>query len=54
MATYKVTSDRTSLGSMGATVDDADLEGVNVAALIEGGHISEIKTSKAETSKEEK
>lgn len=49
MPIYKVTSDNTSLGKIGATVDNDDLEGINVDALIQGGHIAEVKNAKAET-----
>jgi hypothetical protein len=54
MATYKITSDRTDLGALGATIDGSVLDGLNVQALIDGGHITsnEIKTVKAETTKE--
>lgn len=56
MATYKVTSDNTSLGKMGDVVNNDDLAGLNVEALISGGHIAEVKTNKADTptSKDEK
>jgi len=39
MTTYKITSDMTSLGKQGASVEDDALEGLNVDALIEGGHV---------------
>ena len=54
MATYKVTSDNTSLGNIGDVVNNDDLVGLNVEALISGGHITEAKTVKTETSKDEK
>ena len=37
MPNYKVMTDRCSLGKQGATISGDDLEGVNVAALVEGG-----------------
>ena len=54
MATYKITSDRTDLGALGATIDGSVLDGLNVQALIDGGHITsnEIKTVKTEPTKE--
>ena len=39
MAQYKLISDRLSIGTTGDIVDDKALEGLNVEALIEGGHI---------------
>ncbi len=39
MAQYKLISDRLSVGTTGDIVDDKALEGLNVEALIEGGHI---------------
>jgi hypothetical protein len=39
MTTYKITSDMTSLGKQGASVEDDALVGLNVDALIEGGHV---------------
>ncbi len=42
MAQYKVTSDLLSGKKLGDTVGEADLEGANIAALIEAGHIAEI------------
>jgi hypothetical protein len=39
MTTYKITSDMTSLGKLGALVNDDVLVGLNVDALIDGGHV---------------
>jgi len=39
MTQYKVASDNCSLGVMGATVDSNVTDGLNVGALIEGGHL---------------
>jgi hypothetical protein len=52
MATYKVISDNFAKGAKGSTVSDADLEGFNISALIEGGHIAEVK-GKSETKEQE-
>lgn len=56
MATYKVLSDNFALASQGETVDSKVLEGCNVEALIEAGHLAEIssKVSKQATSEQEK
>jgi hypothetical protein len=56
MATYKVLSDNFSLGKEGETVDSKVLEGCNVEALIEAGHLAEVatKVSKQATSEQEK
>ena len=42
MATYKIISDHTSLGNFGDTVAEKDLEGLNIQALLEGGHLTEV------------
>ena len=42
MAQYKVLSDRLTDVTAGSTVDDMQLEGLNIEALIEGGHIEAI------------
>lgn len=39
MTQYKLISDRLSIGTAGDIVDDKALADLNVAALIEGGHI---------------
>jgi len=56
MATYKVLSDNFALASQGETVDSKVLEGCNVEALIEAGHLAEVatKVSKQATSEQEK
>lgn len=55
MASYKVTSSRVAGQVEGSTVSDADLEGLNVAALVEGGHLtpaSAVRESKTKTDKD--
>jgi hypothetical protein len=56
MATYKVLSDRFALGKQGETVDSALLDGCNISALVEAGHIAEVNTkvSKLATSEQDK
>lgn len=39
MKTYKILSDILVLGNKGESIDEAALEGANIAALIDGGHI---------------
>jgi hypothetical protein len=51
MANYKVVTDRVAGKTAGDTVTDEELSGINVAALIEAGHITGVtqpKTPKAE------
>lgn len=45
MATYKIISDNSALGKSGDSVSSDALEGLNVDALIEGGHIQLVVTS---------
>jgi hypothetical protein len=52
MSSYKVTSDRLAGHDRGATVTADDLEGVNVDALLQGGHLAEQKKGKADKSAE--
>jgi hypothetical protein len=56
MPNYKVMTDRCSLGKQGATISGDDLEGVNVAALVEGGHLAEVnvKVPKQDTKETDK
>ena len=53
MATYKISSDDTTPGSKGATVSDNDLEGLNVAALVAGGHLEPVSISSKKEKKEQ-
>jgi len=46
MATYKVISDRLSVAKQGATIDDTALDGANIQALIDAGHIELAPVSK--------
>lgn len=39
---YRIISNNTSLGTSGDTISDNDLLGLNVAALVTGGHIEPI------------
>lgn len=42
MTTYKIISDNTTLGKNGDTVNADALAGLNVDALIQGGHIEQV------------
>jgi hypothetical protein len=55
MAQFKVVSHKMANFKQGETIDEGDLAGANIAALIEGGHIAEIgsKPSKKEQPKEQ-
>lgn len=56
MANYKVMSDNCSLGAQGTNISGDDLEGLNVAALVEGGHLAEVnvKVLKQDTKETDK
>lgn len=55
MATYKVLSDNFASGKQGDVLDSAVLDGCNIEALVEGGHIVEVNSkSKSVTSETEK
>lgn len=43
MATYKVLSNNCTLGKQGATIDSANDTSANYDALVEGGHLEEVK-----------
>jgi hypothetical protein len=46
MASYKVLTDNFVLAKQGATIDETALEGANIQALIDGGHIEPASVSK--------
>jgi len=50
MAQFKVLSDNFHLAEKGKTVDSAQLDGCNIEALVDGGHLAEVnaKTVKSE------
>ena len=43
MANYKVLSNNCTLGKKGATIDSANNTSANYDALVEGGHLEEVK-----------
>lgn len=53
MATFKIISDSTTLGSKGATVSDSDLAGLSVAALVSAGHLEPVSISSKKQDKKE-
>jgi muramidase (phage lysozyme) len=56
MTSYKVLSDNFAVGKQGDTVDSELLDGCNISALVEAGHLAEVsaKVSKTVTSEQEK
>jgi len=42
MTNYKVISENFTLGKQGDNINGDDLEGLNVDALIDGGHLAEV------------
>lgn len=52
MATYKVISDNCTLGKVGQSIDSANDTGVNYDALVEGGHLEEVKAQATKPVKE--
>jgi hypothetical protein len=54
MAKYQVTSHRLAGAAFGTVVSDSDLDGANIDALVEGGHLTPVsKTSKKDEAKAE-
>lgn len=50
MARYEVTSDEFTRGKLGATIESDDLpDGINVDALVQGGHLKPVTTTTAKT-----
>jgi hypothetical protein len=54
MTTFKITSDRITDHKKGSTVDAEALEGANIEALIEGGHIAPVVKTNKQDSEEPK
>lgn len=48
MASYKITSDRIAGKKRGDTVTDSDLVGVDIAALVDGGHLEAARVVKSD------
>jgi len=45
MTQYRIASERLTVGAMGQTVSDEDLAGLNIEALVAGGHLEKITTA---------
>lgn len=56
MANYKILSDNCALGVQGTNISGDDLEGYNVDALVNGGHLAEVnvKIYKQDTKESDK
>lgn len=54
MRTFKVISDNFSLGKQGSTVNETELDGLDLVMLVEAGHLEPIagKQSKTQTQEE--
>lgn len=52
MAQYKINSERFSLGTKGETIDESVLDGANIQALIDGGHLTVATAKKTEETSE--
>ena len=50
MSSYKILSDRLTIGKQGQTIDEDALDGANIQALVDGGHIEAVvpKSNKTE------
>lgn len=48
MATYKVTSDRITGKKRGESVNEGDFVGVDVGALLAGGHLELLRVTKTD------
>jgi hypothetical protein len=42
MTTYKIVSDNCTLGKVGATVTESELDGLNLQALLDGEHLEAV------------
>ena len=54
MKTYKVTSDRLTVGKLGESIDETALDGANIQALIDGAHIALVTNKKTDEQLESK
>lgn len=56
MPNYKIMSDNCTLGAQGETISGDNLEGLNVKALVDGGHLAEVnvKVTKQDTKETDK
>jgi hypothetical protein len=49
MAQYKIVSNNTTLGEFGTVISEEALDGLNIDALIEGGHLEVVPTKTAKS-----
>ena len=54
MRSFKILSDRLTIGKQGQTIDEDALDGANIQALIDGGHIAIVSAKKTEENTESK
>jgi len=54
MTSYKIISDRLTIGKQGQTFDDDALNGANIQALIDGGHIAIVSAKQTSENTESK
>jgi len=52
MTHYRITANNTSLGQPGDTISAEQLEGLNVAALVEGGFIEPVVKAQPKPAKD--
>jgi hypothetical protein len=52
MASYKIASERLAGFTFGETVTEEQLEGVNIPALVESGHLEAVTTKPTKADKE--
>ena len=53
MATYKVISDNFTYGKQGSTVNETELEGLDLVMLVEAGHLEPITAKASKTTSTE-
>ena len=54
MSSYKIISDRLTIGKQGQIIDDNALDGANIQALIDGGHIAIVSAKQTPENTESK
>jgi hypothetical protein len=54
MSSYKIISDRLTIGKQGQSIDADALDGANIQALIDGGHIAIVSAKQTSENTESK
>jgi hypothetical protein len=54
MTSYKILSDRLTIGKQGQTIDADALDGANIQALVDGGHIAIVSAKQTPENTESK